>query len=91
MTTTSRLQDALATRAQVWGGWVVGPTVLGPEQFAQAGYGYVGFDVQHGYLSDADVALMLRRLEPATSEGQVPESPPQTEPPHWRRDRGRGG
>ncbi|MBX7430815.1 aldolase [Mycobacterium sp. Y57] len=63
MTTTSRLQDALATRAQVWGGWVVGPTVLGPEEFAQAGYGYVGFDVQHGYLSDADVALMLRRLE----------------------------
>jgi len=60
---TSRLQDALATKAQVWGGWVVGPTVLGPEEFAQAGYDYVGFDVQHGYLGDADVALMLRRLE----------------------------
>jgi 2-keto-3-deoxy-L-rhamnonate aldolase RhmA len=41
----------------------VGPTVIGPEEFAAAGYDYVGFDVQHGYLSDADVALMLRRLE----------------------------
>lgn len=59
----SRLQDVLAAGAQVWGGWVVGPTVIGPEEFAQAGYGYVGFDVQHGYLSDADVAMMLRRLE----------------------------
>lgn len=61
--TVSRLQDALAAKERVWGGWVVGPTVLGPEEFAQAGYDYVGFDVQHGYLSDADVALMLRRLE----------------------------
>lgn len=61
--TASRLQDALAAKARVWGGWVVGPTVLAPEEFAQAGYDYVGFDVQHGYLSDADVALMLRRLE----------------------------
>jgi len=59
----SRLQDALASSAQVWGGWVVGPTVIGPEEFAAAGYDYVGFDLQHGYLSDADVALMLRRLE----------------------------
>jgi 4-hydroxy-2-oxoheptanedioate aldolase len=61
--TLSRLQEALAAKAQVWGGWVVGPTIIGPEEFAQAGYDYVGFDVQHGYLSDADVALMLRRLE----------------------------
>ncbi len=60
---TSRLQDALVTKSQVWGGWVVGPTILGPEEFARAGYDYVGFDVQHGYLDDADVALMLRRLE----------------------------
>lgn len=64
MTATSALADALATKAQAWGGWVVGPTMLGPETFAAAGYDYVGFDVQHGYLSDADVALMLRRLEP---------------------------
>lgn len=60
----SRLQLALAAQPQVWGGWVVGPTILGPEEFAAAGYHYVGFDVQHGYLDDADVALLLRRLEP---------------------------
>ncbi|VEG43083.1 2,4-dihydroxyhept-2-ene-1,7-dioic acid aldolase [Mycolicibacterium flavescens] len=60
---TSRIQQALATREHVWGGWVVGPTIMGPEEFAQAGYDYVGFDVQHGYLGDADVALLLRRLE----------------------------
>lgn len=45
-----------------WGGWVVGPTIMGPEEFAAAGYDYVGFDLQHGFLDDADVALMLRRL-----------------------------
>ena len=33
----SRLQEALAAKAQVWGGWVVGPTIIGPEEFAQAG------------------------------------------------------
>ncbi|CAN5167766.1 aldolase/citrate lyase family protein [soil metagenome] len=59
----SRLQEALAGRRPVWGGWVVGPTIIGPEEYAQAGYDYVGFDVQHGYLDDADVALLLRRLE----------------------------
>ena len=59
----SRLQDALAAKERVFGGWVVGPTVIGPEEFAQAGYDYVGFDIQHGYLDDADVALLLRRLE----------------------------
>ncbi|WP_099022865.1 HpcH/HpaI aldolase family protein [Mycolicibacterium palauense] len=61
--TASRLQEGFAARRRLWGGWVVGPTVLGPEAFAAAGYDYVGFDVQHGYLDDADVALMLRRLE----------------------------
>ncbi|VEG53709.1 HpcH/HpaI aldolase [Mycolicibacterium aurum] len=60
---TSRLQDALAGTGPIWGGWVVGPTLYGPEEFAAAGYDYVGFDLQHGYLSDTDVALMLRRLE----------------------------
>ena len=59
MTATSALADALATKAQAWGGWVVGPTILGPETFAAAGYDYVGFDVQHGYLSDADVAALI--------------------------------
>jgi len=60
---TSRLQEALRAKSPVWGGWVVGPTVIGPQEYAAAGYDYVGFDVQHGYLSDADVALMLRSLE----------------------------
>jgi len=60
---SSRLQDALATGNPVWGGWVVGPTIMGPEEFATAGYDYVGFDLQHGFLDDAEVALMLRRLE----------------------------
>ena len=35
----------------------------GPKSSPRAGYDYVGFDVQHGYLDDADVALLLRRLE----------------------------
>ncbi len=60
---TGRLQEALAAKPRVWGGWVIGPTIIGPEEFARAGYDYVGFDVQHGYLDDADVALLLRRLE----------------------------
>lgn len=51
------------SKTPIWGGWIVGPTVLGPEEFARAGYDYVGFDTQHGYLDDADVAGMLRRLE----------------------------
>ena len=61
--TLSRLQEALAAKERIFGGWVVGPTVIGPETFAAAGYDYVGFDIQHGYLDDADVALLLRRLE----------------------------
>jgi 4-hydroxy-2-oxoheptanedioate aldolase len=61
--TQSRLQEALATKERIFGGWVVGPTVIGPEEYAAAGYDYVGFDIQHGYLDDADVALLLRRLE----------------------------
>ncbi|OBI47787.1 HpcH/HpaI aldolase/citrate lyase family protein [Mycobacterium sp. E787] len=48
--------------APIWGGWITGPTALGPEEFARAGYDYVGFDAQHGYLDDADIARMLRRL-----------------------------
>ena len=61
--TPSRLQEALAAKERIFGGWVVGPTVIGPETFAAAGYDYVGFDIQHGYLDDADVALLLRGLE----------------------------
>ncbi|OBI66288.1 HpcH/HpaI aldolase/citrate lyase family protein [Mycobacterium sp. E796] len=50
-------------RSPIWGGWITGPTLLGPEEFARAGYDYVGFDAQHGYIDDADIAGMLRRLE----------------------------
>ena len=55
--------SAFDGKAPVWGGWVTGPTMIGPEEFARAGYDYVGFDAQHGYLDDADVAGILRRLE----------------------------
>lgn len=61
--TASRLQQALADKERIFGGWVVGPTIIGPEEFAKAGYDYVGIDVQHGYLDDADAALLLHRLE----------------------------
>jgi len=61
--TSSHLQQALARGKPVWGGWITGPTSIGPEEFARAGYDYVGFDAQHGYLDDADIANILRRLE----------------------------
>lgn len=54
---------ALAAGGPVWGGWITGPTAIGPEEFAHSGYDYVGFDAQHGYIDDADIATMLRRLE----------------------------
>ncbi|ODR04306.1 aldolase [Mycobacterium sherrisii] len=47
----------------IWGGWITGPTLIGPQEFARAGYDYVGFDAQHGYLDDADIAGLLRCLE----------------------------
>ena len=76
--TLSRLQDALAAKERIFGGWVVGPTIIGPEEFAQAGYDYVGFDIQHGYLDDADVALLLRRLEhvPIATAVRLPSADP---------------
>jgi 4-hydroxy-2-oxoheptanedioate aldolase len=39
---------------------------------------YVGFDVQHGYLDDADVALLLRRLEhvPIATAVRLPSTDP---------------
>jgi 4-hydroxy-2-oxoheptanedioate aldolase len=61
--TASHLQRALASGEPVWGGWITGPTAIGPEEFARAGYDYVGFDAQHGYIDDADIANMLRRIE----------------------------
>lgn len=76
--TASRLQQALAAKAQVWGGWITGPSFLGPDEFARAGYDYVGFDIQHGYLDDADVALILRRIEhvPIATAVRVPSAAP---------------
>jgi 4-hydroxy-2-oxoheptanedioate aldolase len=76
--TGSRLQAALAANTHIWGGWVVGPTIIGPEEFARAGYDYVGFDLQHGYLDDADVALVLRRLEhvPIATAVRLPTADP---------------
>jgi len=61
--TESQLQQALSRDEPIWGGWITGPTAIGPEEFAKAGYDYVGFDAQHGYIDDADIASMLRRLE----------------------------
>ena len=61
--TPSHLQRALASGEPVFGGWITGPTAIGPEEFARAGYDYVGFDAQHGYIDDADIANMLRRIE----------------------------
>ncbi|MFZ0831840.1 MAG: aldolase/citrate lyase family protein [Mycobacterium sp.] len=74
----NRLQEALAAKQRIWGGWVVGPTVMGPEEFARAGYDYVGFDVQHGYFGDADVALLLHRLEhvPIATAVRLPSTDP---------------
>lgn len=63
MTSPSTLQQALSRKGPIFGGWVTGPTALGPEEFARAGYDYVGFDAQHGYLDDADIARILRRTE----------------------------
>ena len=63
MSAPNGLQVTLVEQERVWGGWIVGPTLIGPEEYANAGYDYVGFDTQHGYIDDADVALMLRRCE----------------------------
>ncbi len=78
MSPQSRLQAALTDGDAVWGGWIVGPTMIGPEEFARAGYDYVGFDTQHGYLDDADVALMLPRLEqlPIATAVRLPSADP---------------
>jgi 4-hydroxy-2-oxoheptanedioate aldolase len=76
--TASHLQQALARGKPVWGGWITGPTSMGPEEFARAGYDYVGFDAQHGYLDDADIATMLRRLEhlPVGTAVRLPSADP---------------
>ena len=65
-------------RTPIWGGWVTGPTLIGPEEFARAGYDYVGFDAQHGYLDDADIAGVLRRIEhvPIATAVRLPNADP---------------
>jgi 4-hydroxy-2-oxoheptanedioate aldolase len=75
---TSNLQRALSRGTPVWGGWVTGPTLIGPEEFARAGYDYVGFDAQHGYLDDADIAGILRRIEhvPIGTAVRLPNADP---------------
>lgn len=76
--TESRLQQALARGEPLWGGWITGPTEIGPEEFARAGYDYVGFDAQHGYLDDAEIARLLRRLEqvPISTAVRLPSVDP---------------
>ena len=75
---TGRFGARLATNPTIWGGWVVGPTAIGPEAFAQVGYDYVGFDCQHGYLDDADVAMLIGRLEhvPVATAVRLPSTAP---------------
>ena len=60
---TGNLQQAMSQKSTLWGGWITGPTLIGPEEFARAGYDYVGFDAQHGYLDDAAIAGTLRHIE----------------------------
>jgi 2-keto-3-deoxy-L-rhamnonate aldolase RhmA len=57
------LQQALDRQTPLWGGWITGPTLIGAAEFDRAGYDYVGFDAQHGYLDDADIAGILRHIE----------------------------
>ena len=66
------------TPTPIWGGWITGPTLIGPEEFARAGYDYVGFDAQHGYLDDADIAGILRRIEhvPVATAVRLPDADP---------------
>ena len=75
---TSALRAAVADRSPLWGGWVTGPTVLAPEEFARAGYDYVGFDAQHSYLDDAAIAAMLRHTEhlPIATAVRLPNADP---------------
>ena len=74
--TESQLQQSLSPGEPIWGGWITGPTAIGPEEFARAGYDYVGFDAQHGYIDDADIASMLRRLEhvPIATAVRLPDA-----------------
>jgi 4-hydroxy-2-oxoheptanedioate aldolase len=74
----SALHRALNKNTPIWGGWITGPTLIGPEEFARAGYDYVGFDAQHGYLDDAGISGILRRLEhvPIATAVRLPNADP---------------
>jgi 4-hydroxy-2-oxoheptanedioate aldolase len=74
----SNFATVLTKSTPIWGGWITGPTLIGPEEFARAGYDYVGFDAQHGYLDDADIAGILRRLEqvPIATAVRLPNADP---------------
>lgn len=75
---SSALADALRDRTRLWGGWVTGPTQLGPQEFSAAGYDYVGFDAQHSYLDDAAIAGLLRHNEhlPIATAVRLPSADP---------------
>jgi 4-hydroxy-2-oxoheptanedioate aldolase len=75
---TSTLRRALSRRTPLWGGWITGPTLIAPEEFARAGYDYVGFDAQHGYLDDAGIAHALRHIEhvPLGTVVRLPDAAP---------------
>ena len=76
--TDSRLQQALGAPGPGVGRLDHRPELPRPREFARAGYDYVGFDVQHGYLDDADVAVILRRLEhvPIATAVRLPSNNP---------------
>ncbi|OBA83958.1 aldolase [Mycobacterium sp. 1164966.3] len=75
---TSNLQRALSRGTPLFGGWITGPTMIGPDEFARAGYDYVGLDAQHGYLDDAGIAVMLRHIEhvPIGTVVRLPDAAP---------------
>ena len=62
-----------------------------PRNSPHAGYDYVGFDIQHGYLDDADVAQILRSIEhcPDRHRGAAPDAGARADRPGARRRRRR--
>jgi 2-keto-3-deoxy-L-rhamnonate aldolase RhmA len=57
------LQEQLGRGEPVWGGWITGPSSAGPREFVDAGYDFIGLDVQHSYFDDAAIARILHGLE----------------------------
>ncbi|MCV7316987.1 aldolase [Mycolicibacillus parakoreensis] len=75
---SSALRDGLRNRSPLWGGWITAPTVVGPDGFCSAGYDYVGFDAQHSYLDDADIAALIRGVAhlPIATAVRLPSADP---------------